>query len=132
MKEEFIQSGRFETPIPGYYFGTGEMGLGYYKMNGNGDGIKQEEMVDEKEGRKKRRVDGGALLREMEEQARGGAREMDGKGLKRLIQNLEKKVWLWLVCDWHGPVGWDILCVRCVCVWVGECVYQSICQPRSM
>lgn len=85
-EELFSASSQFQGPWEGYYFGYGDRGVGYY--------------VDDLSNRKKRRkkdgfaeIRGGEELLDMVEREAGvsGGRDMDAKGLKRLLQNLEKR-----------------------------------------
>jgi hypothetical protein len=88
MSEElFAASSQFQGSREGYYFGCGERGVGYY--------------MDDVYGTKKRRktdlfaeVRGGdELLQLVEKEAGMSSRgqDIDAKGLKRLLQNLEKR-----------------------------------------
>lgn len=86
-EELFAASSQFQGSREGYYFGCGDRGVGYY--------------MDDVYGTKKRRktdrfaeVRGGdELLQLVEKEAGMSSRgqDIDAKGLKRLLQNLEKR-----------------------------------------
>jgi len=88
---EFISSKEFSGGKRGFYFGTGVKGTGYY-----GDiQSPQDEDIQDSKTKKRKILQGEELLQEVEREAGLGSRqvqEIDLKGLRKLITNLERKV----------------------------------------
>ncbi|PSC73978.1 beta-catenin 1 [Micractinium conductrix] len=95
---QFMAAPRFAGARPGYYFGRGASGVGYYLDSKQAAPAEGE--ADDDAGAaaaaaaraRARHVDAGELLREAEEAAGDAGMEMlDAKGLKRLTLQLERK-----------------------------------------
>jgi hypothetical protein len=92
--ELFIASAKWQGARPGYYFGRGSKGVGYYL-----DDMQQQAAQDAADGeaaapsRPAKPRDAEELLREAEEAVGDAGMEMlDAKGLRRLTLALERKV----------------------------------------
>lgn len=89
---EFISSKEFSGCKRGFYFGTGVKGIGYYVDIQS----PQDEAIENSKTKKRRILQGEELLQEVEREAGLGSRqvvqEIDLKGLRKLISNLERKV----------------------------------------
>lgn len=79
----FERSASFGGSKPGWYFGSGPQGLGYY-LDENAPTISDGSM------HRSKRLKGSELL-ELVEKGAGGVKEIDEKGLQRLLNTLEKK-----------------------------------------
>jgi hypothetical protein len=79
----FERSASFAGSKPGWYFGTGALGLGYYLDETAPD-------VSDGSVHRSKRLKGSELL-ELAEKGAGGVKEIDEKGLQRLLNSLEKK-----------------------------------------
>ena len=94
---EFISSKEFSGGKHGYYFGTGVKGTGYYA---DIQGLEDDRIGNSKT-KKRKILQGEELLQEVEKEAGFGSRqvvqEIDLKGLRKLIANLERKVSSFLI-----------------------------------
>ncbi|KAK9834002.1 hypothetical protein WJX81_002145 [Elliptochloris bilobata] len=92
----FIATRGFAGRTPGYYFGNGPQGIGYYLDARQPQPAAEAEKVAEDkdevpEKRAPKPVDAEALLREAEQQAGDQGQLLDSRGLKRLVLSFEKK-----------------------------------------
>jgi hypothetical protein len=84
----YVQSSSFVGSREGYYFGTDSLGTGYYRLPENGHGLSSKRKRDEGNQDQPR---GEELLELVERQAGRVIKEIDEKGLERLLRSLEKK-----------------------------------------
>lgn len=90
LVDTFIQSASFIGPRQGYFFGTGALGTGYYRLSNSEDQERDHGRVS----KRKRDIEplhGEELLELVERQAGRVVKEIDGAALERLLRSLEKK-----------------------------------------